>query len=167
MLQASLLARKAHKDLGSRLSALQSVHGLCAQKLRNAQESAAANLKAGREVQQELEEFVKKVKVMEVEMTGKAQEAITQQAMRTRVEVMQEYYRGEHTGWDLDETIRIYNEAYPEDAFLSQTVQTGIARDELVVEEASPSGDAEVKDAALASEKTDVPVDDDGVNKDD
>lgn len=107
------MAQRVHKDQSSRLSALEVAHGSCAQKLKSAQESAAANLKAGREVQKELEDFVKKVRVMEKEMTGKAQEAITQQVMRTRVEVMQEYYHGEHSGWNLDETIAIYNEAYP------------------------------------------------------
>lgn len=39
-------------------------------------------------------------------------------------------------------------------------------RDEMVAEEINPSDDVEVKDAVLASEKVDVPVEDDGVNKD-
>lgn len=69
------------------------------------------------EVQGELKEFVKKVQSLEEKMTEEAQEAITHHAMRTRVEVMQEYFRGEHVSWDLNETMRIYNEAYPGDAF--------------------------------------------------
>lgn len=37
--------------------------------------------------------------------------------MRTRLEMMLEYSRGEWKVWDVNKTIPIYNELYPEDAF--------------------------------------------------
>lgn len=154
------MVRKVHKDQSSKQSTLEAAHGSCAQKLRIAQESAATNLKAGRKVQKELEDFVKKVRVMEKEMTGNALEAMTQQAMRTRVEVMQEYYRGEHVGWDLNETIRIYNEAYPMDAFPLHVAEDEVASVIPAVGEANPSIDDGVEPVAV-EEKTDAPVDED------
>lgn len=37
--------------------------------------------------------------------------------MRTRVDMMLEYHRGEWSSWDVLETVRIYNKEYPDDAF--------------------------------------------------
>lgn len=50
-------------------------------------------------------------------MNEEAQKAVNQNAMRTQVEVMLENFLGEHASWDMNETIRMCNEAYPEDAF--------------------------------------------------
>ena len=148
------MAQRVHKDQSSKLSALEVAHSLCAQKLKVAQESAAANLKAGREVQKELEDFVKKVRVMEKEMTGNAHEAMAQQAMRTRVEVMQEYYRGEHVSWDLNEAIRIYNEAYPTDAFSLHVTEDEVAKVVPAVGEANLSSDGGVDPLAVVDKES-------------
>ena len=123
------MVRNLYKSQLSRLSALESAHASCASKLKVAQEAAVANSKARKEVQQELKDFVQKVKVMEGEMLVKSQEAVTQQAMRTRVEVMYEYFRGEHVAWDLNEATRIYNEVYPQDA-----LSLFVPRDEVFAE---------------------------------
>ena len=161
------MIRKFLKSQSSKLSALENAHSSCASKLKVAQELAAVNLKSKKEVQQELKEFVSKVRVMEDEMLTKSQEAVTQQAMRTRVEVMQEFFRGEHTSWDLDEAMRIYNEVYPQDAFalsfplggdLSEPVEAEKSgtNDTKVVE-----GDAKMDDVKDAVEvKGDVQVED-------
>lgn len=37
--------------------------------------------------------------------------------MRTRVEMMLEYHRGEWKSWDRADNVRFYNEAYPDNAF--------------------------------------------------
>lgn len=50
-------------------------------------------------------------------MHEEAQMVITQHAMRTRVELMLEFQRGEWASWYVGETVRIYNEAYPDDTF--------------------------------------------------
>lgn len=128
---------------------------MCSEKLKAARELAAAHLKTGMEIQRELDEFVEKVRVMERDLTANAQDEITRHVMRSRVEVMSEYFRGEHVGWDLNETIRIYNEAYPKDAFPLyappvENAKTGSVVDEMdVVEDSEDKGvavDAEVGD---------------------
>ena len=111
------MANEALKEELKRLKMIANMHRGCAQKLRSAQELAMSHLRTSNEVQQELDEFVEKVKKMEVTMHDEAQKLITQQTMRTRVEVMMEHFRGEHASWDMGETVRIYNEAYPGDAF--------------------------------------------------
>lgn len=50
-------------------------------------------------------------------MHDEALKMATQQIMRTRVEMMLEYHRGEQSSWDIAETVKIYNVAYPDDAF--------------------------------------------------
>lgn len=42
---------------------------------------------------------------------------VHQQIMRTRVDMMLEYHRGDRRSQDVLETVLIYNEAYPDDAF--------------------------------------------------
>lgn len=86
-------------------------------KLHTAQVAASENLKAARDVQQDLDDFTVKVKATEEKMHDEAQKLTTQHAMRARVETMMEYFRGKHVSWDMNETVRIYNEAYPDDAF--------------------------------------------------
>lgn len=86
---------------------------------------AADNLKTATDVQKEFDEFAMKVQSMETGMREEAAKVATQQIMRTRVEMMLEYKRGEWKAWDIDETIRIYNEQYPEDAFPLETVAVG------------------------------------------
>lgn len=46
-----------------------------------------------------------------------AQSAITQQLMKARVETMFEFQHGEWSLSDVPETVHIYNQAYPGDAF--------------------------------------------------
>ena len=89
----------------------------CVNKLQLTQVTASENLRLAREVQQDLDEFTVKVKATEEKMHDEAQKLITQHAMRARVETMMEYFKGEHVSWDMNETVRIYNEAYPGDAF--------------------------------------------------
>lgn len=169
------MIRKILKSQSSKLSALEGAHSSCASRLKAAQESAAVNLKLKREVQQELKDFVSKVRVMESEMLANSQEAITQQVMRTRVEVMQEFFRGEHVSWDLDDAIRIYNEVYPQDAFALVASRDGDVAEPLGAEKSGASDakvtvdDAKMGDAEDAGkDKGDVQVEDvvDGVNED-
>lgn len=111
------MANEALREELKRLRIVANMHSGCSQRLRAAQELAISHLRTSKEVQEELDEFVEKVKKMEVVMHDEAQKVITQHTMRTRVEVMMEHFRGEHASWDLGETVRIYNEAYPDDAF--------------------------------------------------
>lgn len=111
------MAQDSLEDESKKLKMLESAHNGWAQKLRVAQDLAAKNLNASQDVQEELDDFALKVQSLEQKMHEEAQKIITQHAIRTRVEMMLEYQRGEWSSWDVDETIRIYNEAYPNDAF--------------------------------------------------
>ena len=117
ILQASLMPRQSSKSDSMKLSCFEQAHSSCASKLKSAQDLVAFHSKAEKEVQAEFDEFVKKVLSSEVKMNEEAQKAVNQNAMRTQVEVMLENFLGEHASWDMNETIRMCNEAYPEDAF--------------------------------------------------
>lgn len=99
-----------------KLRTLEAVHSGCAQKLQTAQDLATAYMNASKEVQKELDEFALKFQSLEKKMHEEAQKAITQHVMRNRIEMMLEYQRGEWTSWDVNKIVRIYNEAYPNDA---------------------------------------------------
>ena len=61
--------------------------------------------------------FATRVQVMQAEMHAEAQKSITQQVMKARVETMLDFQRGDASIDDIPDTVRIYNEAYPDDAF--------------------------------------------------
>lgn len=113
-LQASLMAQEA--SLYESRS-MEEKYKEVVTKLHASQAAASENLKVARDVQQDLDDFTVKVKATEEKMHEEAQKLITQHAMRARVETMMEYFKGEHLSWDMNETVRIYNEAYPDDAF--------------------------------------------------
>lgn len=100
-----------------KIDAMERASKVCSEKLRAAQELASANVKARKALQLELDDFVAKVQSLEKKTREDAQKMITQHSMCARVEAMLEYFKGEHATWDMNETIRIYNEAYPTDAF--------------------------------------------------
>lgn len=116
-LQASLMTHEVMVHESKRLQDLEVKYGKCQSKLRVAQDLASTYLQTAKEVQDELDEFTAKVKVMEREMQDEAQKLITRHAMKARVEAVMEYFKGEHASWDVNEMVRIYNEAYPDDAF--------------------------------------------------
>lgn len=95
---------------------LEAEHGECVDKLHVSQEHAASHLKLTKEVQKEFDEFAEKVKDLQDKFTADTKEAIVEHIMRTRAEMMLEYKRGEWLSWDMDETIKEYNEKYPEKA---------------------------------------------------
>ena len=68
-------------------------------------------------LQKEFDDFATRVQVMQDEMHAKAQKSITQQVMKARVETMLDFQRGEASVDDVPDTVCIYNEAYPNDAF--------------------------------------------------
>ena len=107
----------AHEASVLEMRGLEDKYKECVNRLRATQVIASENLKAAKEVQKDLDEFTVKVKATEEKMHDEAQKLITQHAMRARVETMMEYFKGEHVSWDMNETVRKYNEAYPEDAF--------------------------------------------------
>lgn len=54
---------------------------------------------------------------MKLKVAEEANKIVTQAVVKTKVEMILEYYRGERSTWDVTETVRIYNEAYSEDAY--------------------------------------------------
>lgn len=104
---------------------LEDDHAGCGEKSKNALEQAADNLKIFKDVQGEFDEFVMKVQSLEAGMRDEANKIATQQIMRTCVEMMLEYNRGEGKAWDVNETIRIYNELYPQNTFPIESVDDG------------------------------------------
>lgn len=112
-----MVAQEIYVNELKKFKELESEHSKCAEKLKLAHELVANNLKTAKEVQDEFDEFATKVQSMEIGMREEAAKVATQQIMRTQVEMMLEYVRGEWKAWDVNETIRIYNDQYPEDAF--------------------------------------------------
>lgn len=81
------------------------------------EELSLENLKAKNDIQKELDDFALKVQSLEGDMKREAERVVHQQIMRTRVDMMLEYHRGDWHSWDVADTVRIYNEAFPNDAF--------------------------------------------------
>lgn len=94
-LQSTMVAHDFYLSELRRFQSLEENHKDCAARIQSALDRASDNLKASKEVQTEFDEFVSKVQSMEAEMCEQAVAAATQQIMRTRVEMMLEYSRGE------------------------------------------------------------------------
>ncbi|XP_074351465.1 uncharacterized protein LOC141690576 [Apium graveolens] len=90
-LQAIMVAREVHEYETKKFKDLEEEHKNCVGKIREAEELALSNLKALKDIQDELEDFTFKVQSMD--------------------------HRGEWSSWNIPETVRIYNEAFPDDAF--------------------------------------------------
>lgn len=116
-----MVAQEFYVNEFKKFKELEDEHEKCAEKLKSTFDLAANNLKAAKYFQCEFDEFAIKVQSMEIGMREEATRVATQQIMRTRVEMMLEYGRGEWKAWDVNETIRIYNEQHPEDAFPLET----------------------------------------------
>lgn len=112
-----MVAQEAYLIELKKFKELKDEHNKCGVKINSALGLAADNLKAAKNVQKELDEFAVKVQSMESGMRDEATKLATQQIMRKSVEMMLEHNQGEWRAWDIDETIRIYNEQYPDDAF--------------------------------------------------
>lgn len=109
--------RECCDRLLQRLKDVEAEHKGCADKLQIAKDEADKNLKSVIVVQKEFDDFADKVQALEQRLQEEAHKAATQQIMRTRAEMMLEYQRGEWNLWDVSETVKIYNETYPDDAF--------------------------------------------------
>ena len=111
------MARESCERLLKKLKDVEIEHQGCANKLQAAKDEAAKNLESVTLVQKEFDDFADKVQALEQRLQGEAHKAATQQIMRTRAEMMLEYQRGEWNLWDVSETVKIYNDQYPDDAF--------------------------------------------------
>ncbi|XP_074326025.1 uncharacterized protein LOC141664065 [Apium graveolens] len=116
-LQNIMVAREVYNHDMKKLKELEDGHMKCASKIQAAEELAFNNLKAMKDVQNELEEFASKVQSLEKEMRDEVEKAVHQQIMRTRVDTMLEYHRGEWKSRDVLETVKIYNTEFHDDAF--------------------------------------------------
>lgn len=116
-LQSVMVAREVYDHESKRLKGIEAEHQKCADKIQTAEKLASNNLKATKEVQKEFDEFANKVQSLEQSMCDEAHKVATQHVMRTRVEMILEFHHGESKSWDITDTFRFYNEAYPEDAF--------------------------------------------------
>ena len=99
------------------MKALEEEHSKCSNQLSQAKEEVSRYSRIAGDLQREFDEFATKVQGLEEKMEDEGRKVATQQIMRTRVEMMLEYQRGEWAAWDIEDTVRIYNEAYPNDAF--------------------------------------------------
>lgn len=89
----------------------------CLAKIQSLKEVVESHLQLVGSIQHEFDEFARRVRDLEATMHDEAQKLVTQQIMKARVETMVEFQRGEWSLSDVDDTIKIYNAAYPEDAF--------------------------------------------------
>ncbi|XP_074381688.1 uncharacterized protein LOC141723716 [Apium graveolens] len=116
-LQNAMVAYEVYANEVKKFKALEDEHKDCSQKLQTALDRASINMKTAPEIQQEFDEFVAKVQSLEKEMKDEAVKLVTQHVMCTRVEMMLEYSEGEWKNWDVDETMKIYNDTYLDDIF--------------------------------------------------
>lgn len=112
-----LVARGICEDKDNKLKTLEMEHQGCAKKLRASPELATTYMKSANAIQCELDDFALKMQGIEQKVSEESYKSITQAIMKTRVEMMLEYYRGELNMWDIAETVRIYNDDYPDDYF--------------------------------------------------
>lgn len=145
------MAREHVHELEVKLNKVEMEHKSCAERLRASQELASTHLKAKNAIQREFDEFTDKIQDMEKKVTDAANKAIQQGVMKARVEMMLEYQNDDWASWDIDESIRIYNEAYPEDAFNVGT--TNMDEDEPATESPKSSPKADEKNSADDEEK--------------
>ncbi|XP_074364904.1 uncharacterized protein LOC141705945 [Apium graveolens] len=117
VLQNTMAAREFYENEFKRLSQIEVEHKDCSEKLCAVLERARENLKMAKEIQKELDDFASKVQFLKSEMRDEATKVVTQQSMRTRVEMIFKYSRGEWKSWDVADTLKIYNYSYPDDAF--------------------------------------------------
>ena len=141
-LQSALVARQVHDRQASALEALQRNHSGCAGKIKIVNDLAESRYQAHTVLKKELDDFASRVQAMQAEMHAEAPKSITQQVMKARVETMLDFQRGDASVDDIPDTVRIYNEAYPDDAFPVDD----LGGDDNVVE--SPKDDAPDDDQA-------------------
>ncbi|XP_074368348.1 uncharacterized protein LOC141708563 isoform X2 [Apium graveolens] len=115
--QSAMALRDLYESEFEKFSQLETEHKTCPEKLQAALDRAGENLKMAKEIQKELDDFVVKVQYLESEMREVTNKAAKQQIMRTRVEMMLEYSCGEWESWDVCDTLKTYNELFPNDAF--------------------------------------------------
>lgn len=112
-----LVSRGICEDKEKKLKGLQMEHQGCAEKLRASQELTTNYMKSANVMQRKLDDFALKVQGIEQKVVDEAHKTVYETIMKTRVEIMLEYHRGERSTWDVAETVRIYNDTYHDDAF--------------------------------------------------
>ncbi|XP_074362686.1 uncharacterized protein LOC141702957 [Apium graveolens] len=116
-LQNALVAYEAYTVEAKKFKALEEEHKECPIKLKAAIDRASENIKTATDIQEKFDEFATNVQSLETKMKGETDKVVTQHVMKTRVEMMLEYSRGEWKNWDVIGTVKIYNYKYPDDAF--------------------------------------------------
>ena len=92
---------------------------------------------------QELNVFAAKVQESEDNLLEEAKKTSTQAVMRSRVETIPEYHRCEWGFQDINEVVKIFNEAYPEDVITPDGGEAGAKGISVSAKEANDSGDTE------------------------
>ena len=90
---------------------------------------------------QELNVFAAKVQESEDNLLEEAKKTATQAVMRSLVETMLKYRQGEWGLQDIDEAVKIFNEAYPEDVITPDGGEAGAKGSLASAKEANDSGD--------------------------
>lgn len=117
-LQRALVAREISERRLNALKGMEMEHGGYRARIQALVELADSRLKAFENLQQEFDNFAAQVKTLESEMHEEALKTVNQQVMKARVETMLEFQRGECSAADVADSMRIYNDAYPKDAFI-------------------------------------------------
>ncbi|KAL8126219.1 hypothetical protein AgCh_013493 [Apium graveolens] len=117
ILQSVLVAHEVYEHESKILKDIEIEHKGCASKIQIVEEQAKQNLKAKDDVHKDLKDFATKVQSLEKDMYEEAEKVVHQQIMRTRVDMMLEYHRGEWSSLYVLETVKIYSEAFSDDAF--------------------------------------------------
>lgn len=102
-----MVAREVYEHEVKKFKEIEAKHKGYAYRIHSAEESSLQSLKAKNNIQSGLDDFALKFQSLESDMKKEAEKVVHQQIMRTRVDMMLEYHRGEWRSWDVAETVRI------------------------------------------------------------
>lgn len=90
-----MVAREVYEHKVKKFKEIEAEHKGCAARIRFAEESSLESLKAKDDIKSELDDFALKVQSLEGDMKKEAEKVVHRQIMRTRLDMMLEYHRGE------------------------------------------------------------------------
>lgn len=114
-----LLSRATYHKFSETLAELKPVHAAYEEKIHLMKEQVFMADREMNAMKQELNAFAAKVQESEDSLLEDAKKITTQTVMKSRVETMLEFHHGEWGEQDVDEAVRIYNEAYPRESHRS------------------------------------------------
>ena len=111
-----LLSDPTYRRFSEKFVELKQTHASCEEKIRVLREQVFLAEREENMTKQDLNAFAAEVQESKDNLVEESRKVATQDVMRSRVETMLEFHRGEWDLEDVDEAIKIFNETYLEDA---------------------------------------------------